>query len=147
MHTASTRLPPDNNEMITTPRNSLLSILPGLIHQTRHLPLHLSLWHLTHRVDPRRHQRIRPKPRILTRVVLGGFLLENYVLQTLFLDDLAHALRPGDGTEEGEAEGAHAVQAAVFERRACFGEAEVGVGGPVDFVPLEIASGFCGVDF
>ena len=68
-------------------------------------------------------------------------------MQTLFLDDFAHALRPGDGTEEGEAERSHAVQAAVFKWRACFGEAEVGVGGPIDFVPLEVASGFCGGGF
>ena len=68
-------------------------------------------------------------------------------MQTLFFDDFAHALWPGDGAEEGEAEGAHAVEAAGFEGCVGFGEAEVGVGGPVDFVPLEIASGFCGVDF
>jgi hypothetical protein len=57
-------------------------------------------------------------------------------LQALFFDDLAHTLRPGDGAQEGEAEGAHAVEAACFEGRVGFVEAEVGVGCPVDFVPL-----------
>jgi hypothetical protein len=63
-------------------------------------------------------------------------------LQTLFFDDLAHALRPGDRAEEGEAEGAHTVQAAGFEGRVGFGEPEVGVFGPVDLVPLEVAGWF-----
>jgi hypothetical protein len=52
-------------------------------------------------------------------------------------------LRPSDGAEEGEAEGAHAVEAAGFEGSVGFGQAEVGVGGPVDFVPLEVALWLC----
>lgn len=128
--------------MPTTPRNSLPRILPSLIHQPSHLRLEIPLRHLTHRVDTRRHQRIRPKPRILSRVVLSSFLLENNVLQALFFDDLAHTLRPGDRAEEREAQGAHAVEAAGFEGRVGFGEPEVGVFGPVDFVPLEVAVRF-----
>ena len=64
----------------------------------------------------------------------------------MIFDDFAHALRPGDGAEERKAEGAHAVEATVFEAGVGFGEAEVGIGGPVDFVPLEVASGFWGGD-
>ena len=53
-------------------------------------------------------------------------------------------LRPGDGTEEGNAQGAHAVETAGFERGVGFFEAKVGICGPVDFVPLQVARGFCG---
>ena len=130
--------------MIPTPRNPLPSILARLIDQTRHLCLHLPLRHLTHRVDPRRHKPIRPEPRVLARVIHRRLLLENDVLQALFFDDLAHALRPGNGAEEGKAKGSHAMQAAGFEGGGGFGEAEVGVGGPVDFVPLEVAVWFWG---
>jgi hypothetical protein len=62
--------------MIPTPSHAFPRIIPRLIHQPSHLPLHISLRHLAHRVNPRRHQRVRPKPRVLTRVVCGGFLFE-----------------------------------------------------------------------
>lgn len=42
-------------------------------------------------------------------------------------------LGPGDGAQEGETEGAHAVEAAGFKGSVSLGEAEVGVGGPVNF--------------
>jgi hypothetical protein len=53
-------------------------------------------------------------------------------------------LWPGDGAQEGEAEGTHAVETAGFERGVGFFKAEVSVCGPVDFVPLQVAGGFCG---
>lgn len=131
--------------MIPTPRHSLPRILTRLIYQPSHLPFHLPLWHLAHRVNPCRHQRIRPEPCVLARIVCRGFLLEDYILKAFCFDNLTHTLRPGDGAEKGEAEGAHAVKAANLKGSVRFGEAEVGIGGPVDFVPLEVPVGFCDI--
>ena len=47
--------------------------------------------------------------------------------------------------EEGFARLAQFVQAAGLSGRVSFFEADVYVGAPVDFVPLEVAAGFYGV--